>query len=432
MGITQIELYIFSLFGAFVSVTPLLMLVFFTSNNKIPLLNKWLFMSALTLSTGLIPSFLTDLSQPTLSTARETSIILISTLVQVMWCWLFFKKKTLAICGMASFFSILFKMIEGGLSVLRFSFLDQLTIIPAHLFLLSVHGGISLVVVILLIKKYPAFLQKVGETYELAPLAIVTIIVDLAYGILPTPINLFLRELGLDVASSRLIINVYLIVSGIFVYTLVNVFANGLAQKRLLVDHETTILQQETYVKKLELIQADMRLLQLDYQEMINSANSTTPIEDIKEYLGQALTSFDEELSTSIRQINQLTAIEIMEVRHFVLQKLTEMEQQGIEMDLEVFTPVAICGITVSDLIAYLEESITTAMAAVKDSDSPKIHLILLQEQGQLSVLVKYLASDNQVFQGTGKGEGGLRNYRNVARRTLREADYVIQSLKIA
>lgn len=432
MEISVAELYMLNLVGSFISVAPLFILVFYASQKSYSVKKQASFILISSLSNGFIGSVLTDLTQPVISSSRMVliSCLYLSSLLVLARGYV--GNDGLAVVGMASFFSVFYQMIEGVAVVIRFSFLDEWSLVPAHLFAYCFIGVImSLVVVVVM--RFKLFLTKLWLVFQLRKMVVVAIVVDLAYTHLPIHLDVFLREqLGADLMSSRLLIHVYLIVSGIFLYTVVNIFANSLVEAQLLKNQQTRIWQQEIQVKRLEGIQHKMRLLQHDYKNIVASTrySNNQGVHEVEGYLNRALTSLDDELAASIRQINQLTAIDIMEIKDLVLRRLVEMEAKQIKLNLEVFSTVSTCGIPIADLIDYLDRVLDEAIMTVLPIEKPTVHLVLLQEETRLSVIVKYIAKEGEQFR-RGHQKDSLRQYSQVARRRFKEDDYLIQSLTI-
>lgn len=435
MGITMVELYVLNFFNGLVEVAPVVILVFFTMKEKLSWRKQISLILLMSLSDWLINSLVTDIALPEMSLQTIILSDCFYLIAQVSIYYLFFRKSAWIFLGLVSYFKVFFHMLIGLIAIMRFSFLADLGTLSAEVVLTVIQLAVLIAVILLLIYRYPSLLTKLYEVFQLKTMIFFAVFAVNLYSLFPVIMSPLLQNsLSLDRLSSRIIVSVYLITLGLFLYTLVNLFANGLVQKRILVGQTTTILQQETYVSKLEQIQKDMHVLQQNYQSVLSSASgqSEKSFQKVQAYLNETLMDFDDNLVESIRQINQITAIELMDLRGVILKKIGEMEQKQIAVNIEVFSPISTCQIKVEDLVSYLDTVIDEAISVSSKSLQPKIDLILLQEKTNLTIVVKYQVGKTYQHQVIAADcQERIKKYTNVFSKTVREGESLIQTLKI-
>ena len=156
--------------------------------------------------------------------------------------------------------------------------------------------------------------------------------------------------------------------------------------------NEALILQQSHYVKRLENIQQELRIIQHDYKNMISSLYAQASDGDsdsIKLYIETKLLGVDTTVQENINQMNQVSKIELSELKGLVLTKMIEAEQTGVLLKLEAMNTVRDVEMDINDLIRCIGILLDNAIEAVQNQDNSEVTLVLLSEPDKFTAAVK-------------------------------------------
>ncbi|MBP1043276.1 hypothetical protein I6N95_19835 [Vagococcus sp. BWB3-3] len=436
MGVTVVEVYIFNFFSSFIEIGPVAALAFFTLREKYSWRCKLGLILLLSLSYWLINSLLTDISLPSMSFRSQLLAEVLFFVVQVILCRIFIRKPAMTYLGLVSFYKVFFHMVGGIVAIIRVIYLRDLSTLSAEVICIAIYGLIAMVVIIILVWHQPGFLLKVYDVFQMKSMIFFTVLGVTSYALLPIIVDDVLQQyLELEPSVSLIVINVYLFLIAVSLYSLVNLFANSLSQKQILKDHHMTILQQEMYIKRLESIQKEMRLLRHDYKNILASAyldESGVNLEEGQLYLNEKLASFDQNIVDNIRLLNQLSAIELIDIRSFILGKIDELATNQIAFNLEVHSPVSVCPVNVADLMRCLDLLMTEAVREITQLEKPKIDLVILQEAKVLTIIVKYQTIEGSQSKMPQEYDQIIKKYHKAVRRTLFEEGKLLQVLKLS
>lgn len=208
------------------------------------------------------------------------------------------------------------------------------------------------------------------------------------------------------------------------------------------------LTQQQTYIKKLEAIQREIRGIQHDYKNILSglyAQASDGNAEAVKEYIDTTLLKVDEAVSKDLRQMNQLTRIEIPELKGLIMTKIQEAERDQLSIQLEVVHPVNRSFMDTEDMLRCVGILLDNAIDSVREQKEGAIVLVLLQEENTLTIIVKNTVTNKpdmakismESYSTKGVGRGiGLSNYRKIVGKysgatmeTKIERDQFVQTL---
>lgn len=221
--------------------------------------------------------------------------------------------------------------------------------------------------------------------------------------------------------------------------------------KEKLASQQALLLQQESYLKSLEDIQSEMKMLQHDYKNMISGLYLQADAgksEEIKEYLSETLNQFDGNITKKLTQTTQIKNIEVMALKSLVITKLLEMEKNGIPFELEVLKPVEKISMDINNLNRCLGILLDNAIEATKQLEALEpIKLIVSSEDQDVTIIVKNAISEKPLLHriaekgystkenNTGIGLFSLQKitdgYSNVLRQTICDGETFTQILTI-
>lgn len=162
--------------------------------------------------------------------------------------------------------------------------------------------------------------------------------------------------------------------------------------KEKIKQNEALILQQDHYVKRLENIQQELRIIQHDYKNMISSLYAQASNGDsssIKSYIETKLMGVDTTVQDSISQMNQVSRIELPELKGLVLTKMIEAEQNGVLLKIEAINTVRDTKMDINDLIRCIGILLDNAIEASQYQDKAEVTLVLLSEPDKFTAAVK-------------------------------------------
>lgn len=213
---------------------------------------------------------------------------------------------------------------------------------------------------------------------------------------------------------------------------------------------ESMQLQQEEYIKSLEKMQGDIRKYNHDYKNLLTGALLQAEEGDYKgvqKYLQDVLDEFELKLGKQINKNTQLMKINSNELKGIILSKTSEMEERGIELQLEVLNEVDKINMKSTDLVRCLGILLDNAIEEVEKQEEKIIKLIILQEEKLTTLMVKNPVTEKiniqsiyeEGFSTKGEKRGlGLSNYKeiienyeNIVRETISTEEEFNHVLKI-
>lgn len=222
------------------------------------------------------------------------------------------------------------------------------------------------------------------------------------------------------------------------------------SQTEKLKSQETMLLLQQSYVTRLEGMQAEMRLFRHDYKNMLASMYLYArdgEYEPIQDFLQKSLDAIDESVTDEIRQTTHLSKIQHMELKSLLLTKLIAMRSKKISCCLEVLQPFSKFSIEPDDLCRCLGILLDNGIEAVEHLETPVIDILIKNEDAQTTFIIRNPSTSVPAFhrigeygystKGTGRGLGLfsyhkiLSRYHNVFTNTYIKNDYFVQELLI-
>ncbi|GCF93376.1 ATPase [Enterococcus florum] len=232
----------------------------------------------------------------------------------------------------------------------------------------------------------------------------------------------------LDVSFSMVRTILYTLSYGLVVVVYLFLLREFLRERRLQ-ESEALILQQQTYLNRMEDIQLELRKIHHDYKNAATGLYAQMEKGDIdaaQEYISKKMLKLDEGIHLSMQQLNQLTNIEVVELKTLLMVKVVQAERQGVELAVEVFEPIQKIPMEISDLLRCGGILIDNAIEAAAKESNRKVVIVLLKENGKVTLLVKNSITqpvDLQRIWTTGystKGADrglGLDNLKSIIRR---------------
>lgn len=286
----------------------------------------------------------------------------------------------------------------------------------------------------------------IDSLFEKKKTAIISTITFLAIAYLDTIIEFFAPEFTTEYPFAHNFLILFA-VCGLMIFC--SSYKN--AQLRI-TEQEATLLQQENYVKNLEAIQRDMRILQHDYKNILSGLylqSEEGKTDEIKAYLSQTLGQLDENVSKKIKETTHLSNIKVSAVKGIVLTKLAAMEEKGIKCNLEVSGSIEDINMDLNDFIRCLGILLDNAIEEVQliETEAGKLDVILSNEKEDLTVIVKNptreKAKIHQIWKegfstkGDNRGLGLfsyqriLDKYQHVSKQTVAKDNEFVQILTI-
>ncbi len=449
MGVSLAELFILNFISSVLQFIPLFFLLSHLMVESLPIKKALSLICVMSCGFALLWSLLTDLRYPVITITRLFLMVVLEPFVYIVVLRCYFKQGITRIYGNICMLLIFFSILDNITGTIRVTALHDVGNIAASFLLLGPQCLLACLMAVVLVKKCPSFIRKVKLANESSTVYIGSIIACYVYTQVPSFLHFYLMDvLAWSEITSRVVLYTYNVSFYVILIMLMTGFSNNHYQKKQLISHEMTILQQEVYVKKLESIQQEMRLLQHDYQNIMTATSFTSGSLKMKDKLGASLKQADEGLVHMLKEETQLTDIRIMEIRGIVLSKLLEMEKRNIAFSLAVNVPIQQCDIQITDLVRCLGILLDNAIEAVEQTPQPAIDLCLNQADDGLLIVVQNVVDHNvsidEIWQ-TGystKGENrglGLTSYQNivdkyqnVVKETTIENNRFTQIMKIA
>jgi len=199
------------------------------------------------------------------------------------------------------------------------------------------------------------------------------------------------------------------------------------------------LLQQQSYVKRLERLQRELRMIQHDYKNVIaglyaqvNEGN----LEAVKTYIDSKLLQIDGDVKEDVRQMNQLTMIQLMELKGLILTKIIEAEQCKTKIQLEVMNKVDHVNMQTEDLLRCVGILLDNAIEETKKQEKASVILLILQEAGKLTIVVKNPVRSQpdleNIWQEGYSTKGGGRGLGlSIFQRIIRKYPEVLHEVKV-
>lgn len=199
-------------------------------------------------------------------------------------------------------------------------------------------------------------------------------------------------------------------------------------REQRLKETEALILQQNTYVARLEKIQQELRKMHHDYKNVAAGAYAQVAAGDTqaaKHYISEKLLKMDADIQVSIQQLNQLVNLQIMELKSLLMMKIIEAESAGVQLTIEIQGVIQSVDMETSDLLRCIGILVDNAIEAAAAEEKKEVTLLLFKEK-ELTMVVRNPISDSVDLQkmwqrgfstkGTDRGLG-LSNLKDVLRR---------------
>ena len=239
----------------------------------------------------------------------------------------------------------------------------------------------------------------------------------------------------------------------IFLLIIYMIFQHGAREemhKKQIEEQQVSIQQQAVYIENLEGLQREVRRFRHDFKNLMAGMYmqaSEGDLASIQSYIQEMTADFDTQVGSQIRMMNQLANIRMAEVKGLFLEKLKEMQAQGISCELEVLKPFEGTVIRGTDLCRCLGILLDNAMEEVQGREGGKIWIMISSQNGCTTFRVKNTLYSSPDFPRVGtlgystKGENrgiGLANYKKILEQyeralsvTAVQEGYFIQELKI-
>lgn len=221
-------------------------------------------------------------------------------------------------------------------------------------------------------------------------------------------------------------------------------------QKQAIIVQQASLQQQTIYIEKMEQIQQELRSFRHDFKNMMAGMYLQAregDLDAVQDFIQEMTGDFDRQVGGQIRLLNQLGNVRMMEVKSLFLDKLTKMQQDRIDCELEVLNPFETTRMRSTDLCRCLGILIDNAMDEVRGRENGQISLMISSMDGCTTFRIKntlYGAVDFGRMEQAGyttKGAGhgiGLENCRRILAKydfvfpfTAVQDGYFVQEFKI-
>ncbi|MBO1305219.1 GHKL domain-containing protein [Enterococcus sp. 669A] len=194
-------------------------------------------------------------------------------------------------------------------------------------------------------------------------------------------------------------------------------------------ESEALVLQQQVYLQKLEAIQLDLRKIHHDYKNVatgLYAKMESGDVADAQAYISTKMLQMDKEIRLDLQQMNQLTNIEVIELKTLLMAKAMQAEKVNVQLIIEVMEPVKKVPMEISDLLRCGGILLDNAIEAAANEHQRQVTIVLLKENGKLTFMVKNPVSQSVDLQRIwtdgystkGKNRGlGLANLKEITHR---------------
>lgn len=335
--------------------------------------------------------------------------ILLMCALWVRWAWQFSFWRAFAAVCMAGIFQV------AG-ATLSFWVFDENTQFAAAA---GLHLGVNIAAALLLYK------LRFGKWFRL--------LLDNESAAWQTALLLFALEASMEAflhlasgIQTRYLPLYYLLVAVmvVLVTVLVVYLARRLDDVRKIQAQQDVIAQQRLYEQDLEAIRQEVRAFRHDYKNLLAGlSRQAGSEEELRRTLSELDDGFDLRFGQKIQASAQIGNLQIPEVRSLLLSKLTSMRARGAECRLEVLYPVTAVDMDVWDFVRCLGILTDNAMEAALDTQRPWVEIILLAQEGRVSLRVSNsyangiepgkMWREGWSTKGTGRGVG-LSSYQRI------------------
>lgn len=221
-------------------------------------------------------------------------------------------------------------------------------------------------------------------------------------------------------------------------------------QKQYIAFQQADLRQQSVYIERMENLQAEFRRFRHDFKNMMAGMSLQAREGDtgvVQAFIQDMTEDFDRQIGDQVYLLNQLANVRMVEVKGLLLEKLGQMQKEGIRCELEVLRPFTGTRMRSVDLLRCLGILVDNAMDEVRGRKDARIHVMISSQEGCTTFLVKNVLYGEIDFARLGtngyttKGEGhgvGLESYRRIVEGydfvfplTAVRDGYFVQELKI-
>lgn len=205
--------------------------------------------------------------------------------------------------------------------------------------------------------------------------------------------------------------------------------------------------QQQDYIKTIDSLINDFRRLKHSYANTIYSFYGYIQENDMKGLQGYYSEIIDETKKMDSNLLLALQKIKVYAVFGLLWNKINEAESKGIEIGVQVPNEVYEVGVKLTDLAEVLGNYLDNAIDAAASSDTKKINISLIDEDGYLTINiansfdgeidVKAVSDKGYSTKGPSRGYGLfitkqiLSRYTNVLHNTFAEEGIFTQEIVI-
>ena len=221
-------------------------------------------------------------------------------------------------------------------------------------------------------------------------------------------------------------------------------------QRQYIMAQQASLQQQTIYIEKMEQIQQELRGFRHDFKNMMAGMYLQAKegdLDAVQNFIQEMTGDFDRQVGEQIRLLNQLGNVRMMEVKSLFLDKLTKMQQDQINCELEVLNPFVETRMRSTDLCRCLGIFIDNAMDEVRGRENGRVHMMISSLDGCTTFRIKNtlygtvdfgrLGRSGYTTKGMGRGIG-LENCRRILAKydfvfpfTAVQDGYFVQELKI-
>ncbi len=257
-----------------------------------------------------------------------------------------------------------------------------------------------------------------------------------------------LRKLYMEIPTSYYLLLplfLLLLIHLIFVYV-----GRDSQQRQYIMAQQASLQQQTIYIEKMEQIQQELRGFRHDFKNMMAGMYLQAKegdLDAVQNFIQEMTGDFDRQVGEQIRLLNQLGNVRMMEVKSLFLDKLTKMQQDQINCELEVLNPFVETRMRSTDLCRCLGIFIDNAMDEVRGRENGRVHMMISSLDGCTTFRIKNtlygtvdfgrLGRSGYTTKGMGRGIG-LENCRRILAKydfvfpfTAVQDGYFVQELKI-
>lgn len=210
-------------------------------------------------------------------------------------------------------------------------------------------------------------------------------------------------------------------------------------QKERIAQQQVSLMQQNAYIEKMEKIQSEVRRFRHDFKNMMAGMYlhaEEGDLEALQDFIQEMTEDFDRQAGSQIQLMNQLANVHVTELKGLLLEKLAQMQKEGILCELEVFRPLEGTRMRTVDLCRCLGILLDNAVEEVCGKKDGCIHVMISSQKGCTTFRVKNtlygtvdlhrLGIEGYSAKGSGRGIG-LSSYRRI----LDKYDFVLSATTV-